>query len=71
MAGANDWRQPARMYHTRLLTREVAVVRPTVAEIVVITPDAETQAAMGSDAMAPGAEQAVAESARRQGRGAL
>ncbi|MET0827289.1 MAG: patatin-like phospholipase family protein [Acidimicrobiales bacterium] len=71
MAGSNDWRQPARAYHTRLLTREIAVVRPTVAEVVVISPDAETLAAMGSDAMAPGAEQAVAESARRQGRGAL
>ncbi|HEY8060620.1 MAG TPA: patatin-like phospholipase family protein [Acidimicrobiales bacterium] len=71
MAGSNDWRKPGRAYHTRLLEREVAAVRPTVAEVVVITPDAETLAAMGPDAMAPGAEQAVAGAARRQARGAL
>jgi NTE family protein len=71
MAGSNDWRHPGRAYHTRLLEREVAAVRPTVADIVVIAPDAETLAAMGPDAMAPGAEQAVAEAARRQARGVL
>jgi NTE family protein len=71
MAGSTDWRKPGRAYHTRLLEREVAAVRPTVAEVVIITPDAETLAAMGPDAMAPGAEQAVAEAARRQARGAL
>jgi NTE family protein len=71
MAGGTDWREPARAYHTRLLQREVTAVRPSVSEVVVIEPDADTLAAMGPDAMAPGAERAVAESARRQGKGAL
>lgn len=71
MAGSSDWRRPDRAYHTRLLRREVATVRRTGTEVVVVEPDAGTLAAMGEDAMAPGKETAVAEAARRSARTAL
>ena len=69
MSGAADWRQPARAYHTRLLQREADAVRRTATDVVLIEPDAETLSVMGQDAMAPGTERAVAESARRQAAG--
>jgi len=67
MSGASDWRRGARTYHTRLLHREAAAVRGSGTEVVLVEPDAETLALMGEDAMRPGAEHEVAESARRQG----
>lgn len=67
MSGSTDWRQPARSYHTRLLHREAATVRASGTDVVIVEPDTETQAVMGADAMRPGAEREVAESARRQG----
>jgi len=71
MSGASDWRRGARTYHTRLLHREAAAVRASGTEVVLVEPDAETLTLMGEDAMRPGAERDVAESARRQGAAAL
>jgi NTE family protein len=71
MAGPADARQPARLYHDRLLAQEVAAVRRTGSEVVVIEPDGDVLAAMGNRAMAPGREKPVAEAARRLGRAAL
>jgi NTE family protein len=67
MSGSTDWRQPARAYHTRLLHREAEAVRASGTDVVLIEPDTRTLSLMGEDAMAPGAEREVAESARRQG----
>ena len=67
MSGSTDWRSPARAYHTRLLHREAAVVDATGTRVVLIEPDAATLAVMGDEAMRPGAERDVAESARRLG----
>ena len=66
MSGSTDWRQAARAYHTRLLHREAAAVRASGTEVLLIEPDAATLTVMGEDAMRPGAEREVAESARRQ-----
>ncbi len=67
MAGSTDLRDLARGYHSRLLRSEVAAVRQRGTEVLVIPPDAATLAAMGDDAMRPGAEREVAEAARRLG----
>jgi NTE family protein len=71
MAGGADWRQPVRAYHAHLLRQEVAALRRTGSEVVVITPDADVLEAMGPRAMTPGRERPVAEAARRLGAAAL
>jgi NTE family protein len=70
MAGAHNARQPVRAYHTRLLDKEVAAVRRSGSEVVVVVPDDAVLRAMGTEAMAPGNERAVAEAARRLGEAA-
>lgn len=69
MSGSTDWRRPTRAYHTRLLHREAAAVRASGTQVVLIEPDTGTLAVMGEDAMRPGTEREVAESARRQAAG--
>jgi NTE family protein len=71
MSGTTDLRHPARAYHTWLLRREVAAVRAAGSEVVVVEPTADDLTLMGGDAMRPGREQAVAETARRSAAGAL
>jgi NTE family protein len=71
MAGPTDPRQPARAYHGRLLADEVAAVRRTGTEVVVVAPDAAVLRAMGRRAMAPGREKPVAEAARTLARTAV
>lgn len=71
MSGTADWRQAARAYHTRMLRREVAAVRRSGTEVVLLEPDTDVLAVMGEDAMRPGAEREVAEAARQLGRRAL
>ena len=71
MAGVSNPREPVRGYHAGMLAREVAAVRRTGTEVVVVAPDADVLGAMGRRAMAPGREKPVAEAARRLGRSAL
>jgi NTE family protein len=71
MSGGSDWREPTRAYHSWLLGQEVAGARRQGAEVVIVAPSANDLGLMRGDAMRPGSEEAVAESARRSAAGAL